>query len=299
MKRSAGFIVFLLLVAFLGPVAAQEATPQASASILAGLGYPELHITVGDDGVEMPDQVNAGRILIVYENVSDESWHPLMLRLPATIPVDQAMADLGPEAMEPPGWFLEVDFPGFVGETMPGQTSYAVVDLMPGSHLVLHDSATAIEVVSADATPVASQAPPADGTVRLFEMGFEFPEVINPGQQVWEVTNVGEVPHELLLVQSAKPVTAEQIIELFSAEDENATPVGGGPSLADIEPVGGVGWLSPGATAWTELSLEPGTYAALCFVFDPETGMPHAMMGMVDVFTVSDEGTLAVATPER
>lgn len=153
-----------------------------------------------------------------------------MLRLPATIPVDQAMADLGPEAMEPPAWFLQADFPGFVGETMPGQTSHAVVDLMPGSHLVLHNSATAIEVVDGEATPVTGQAPPVDGMVRLFEMGFEFSEVIDPGQQVWEVMNVGEAPHELLLVHSAKPVTAEQIIELFSAENENATPVGGGPS---------------------------------------------------------------------
>ena len=68
--------------------------------------------------------------------------------------------------------------------------------------------------------------------------------------------------------------------------------------MADIEPVGGIRWLSPGATRWTELNLESGAYAALCFVFDPETGMPHAMMGMVDVFTVGEEGTPAVATPE-
>lgn len=202
------------------------------ASILAGLGYPKLQITVGDDGQEMPDQVNAGRILIVYENMSEEPLHLLMLRLPTTIPVDQAIANVGPEALEPPAWSLEADFPGFVGETMPGQTTYAVVDLMPGSHLVLHYSATALKVVNAGATPVTGQTPPADGTVNLFEMGFEFPEVINPGQQVREVTSVGEVSHELLLVQSAEPVTAEQIIELFGAEDENATPVGGGPSLA-------------------------------------------------------------------
>ena len=47
-----------------------------------------------------------------------------------------------------------------------------------------------------------------------------------------------------------------------------------------------MGWLSPGETAWTEVDLAPGTYVALCFVFDPATGMPHAAMGMVAVFTV-------------
>lgn len=94
------------------------------------------------------------------------------------------------------------------------------------------------------------------------------------------------LPHELLLARSSVPVTAEQIIELFSTEDDTATPVGGGPSYADIEPAGGIGWLSPGATAWTEVDLEPGNYAAVCFVFDPETGMPHIMLGMVDVFII-------------
>ena len=82
------------------------------------------------------------------------------------------------------------------------------------------------------------------------------------------------------------------------SEDENATPVGGGPSFAELTPAGGLGWLSPGQTAWTEVDLEPGTYVALCFVFDPATGMPHAAMGMVAVVTVSGgPGTPAADTP--
>ncbi len=249
--------------------------------------------------MELPDQVNAGRTLIVYENVGQESTHPFMLRLPDDVTVDQALADLGPEAMEPPAWFLDADFPGFVGETLPGQTSFAVVDLEAGPHLILHDSAVHLDVVATEATPAVTQNPPSDATVSLFEMGYEFPETLDAGRQVWEVENVGEEPHELLLIRSAVPATAEQIIALFSSEseDENATPVGGGPSFADIDPVGGVGWLSPGATAWTEVDLQPGTYAMICFVFDSETGLPHLMLGMADVFTVGDEGAPAVATP--
>ncbi len=300
MKRCFGLIGVLGLVfALVVPVVAQDATPEAPQSLLAGLGYPELHITAGDDGVELPAQVNAGRTLIVYENVGEESTHPFLLRLPDDISIDQALADLGPEAMEPPAWFLDADFPGFVGETLPGQTSFAVVDLVAGSHLVLHDSAVVLEVVSTDATPDASQDPPADGVVSLFEMGFEFPDSIAPGRQVWEVRNDGELPHELLLIQSSVPVTPEQIIDLFMNDsgDENATPVGGGPSFADIEPAGGVGWLSPGSSTWTEVDLQPGTYAAVCFVFDPETGMPHLMLGMADVFTVGEGGTPEAATP--
>lgn len=299
MKRVIALLGMLsLMVALSAPVPAQEATPQAAEALLAAWGYPELHVLAGDDGVEMPAQVNAGRTLIVYENVGSDSFHPMMLRLPDDVSVDQAMVDLGPDAMEPPGWFLEAEFPGFVGETLPGQTSYAVVDLKAGMHLILHDSAAAIEVVdTGDSTPISAGPPTVDGTVNLFEMGFAFPDTITQGDQVWEVTNTGELPHELLLLQSTEPITPDQIVELFMSEDEAATPVGGGPSLAQIEPVGGLGWLSPGATAWTEVTLDPGFYGAVCFVFDPETGMPHLMLGMVAVFTVGDVGTPVVATP--
>jgi len=41
------------------------------------------------------------------------------------------------------------------------------------------------------------------------------------------------------------------------------------------------------------LDLAPGTYIALCFVPEEETGAPHALMGMVQVFTVGEE----MATP--
>jgi hypothetical protein len=70
-------------------------------------------------------------------------------------------------------------------------------------------------------------------------------------------------------------VTEEQIRELLMGGDFAATPTGGGPSLADIEAgeVAGFGALSPGATGWTELNYEPGTYVAVCFIPDT-TGWP-------------------------
>ncbi len=37
---------------------------------------------------------------------------------------------------------------------------------------------------------------------------------------------------------------------------------------------------------WMSLTLEAGTYSALCFCPDEETGMPHVAMGMYTVFTV-------------
>lgn len=283
----------------IGPVAAHEGTPESFEMRLGSLGYPELHIRVYDDRFELPAEVNAGRTLIIYENAGQESRHSLLMELPEEVDGERALADLGPEAEEPPAWFFDATFPGFPGETLPGETSLAVVDLAPGTHLVLDDFPALLEVVGADATLSLSQDPPTDGTVRLFEYGFEFPDSIAPGRQVLAVTNNGQEPHELLLARSPVPVTVEQVIELVTneSEDENATPTGGGPSFAEIVPVGGVGWISPGESAWTEVDLQPGTYIALCFVFDPETGLPHVAMGMVDVFTIDEPQIPETATP--
>jgi hypothetical protein len=284
------YVVILALV-LSGPagIAAEEATPETSGSALAALGYPELLVRVNGDVIDMPQTIAAGRTLVRLENAGEESWHGFMLQVPEEVTDEQVVADLGPEAEAPPPWMFEAMYPGFPGETLPGQTSLALVDLRPGRYIVLGDTVQPFEVVGDEATAAATpeaEGPTVDGTVRLFDFNFEFPETGAAGRQVWVVTNSGEQPHELLLARSPQPVTAEQVIELMAGESEEATPTGGGPSFGDFEPVGGIGWLSPGVTAWTEVDLEPGTYVALCFVFDPETGMTHAAMGMVAVFTV-------------
>jgi hypothetical protein len=55
----------------------------------------------------------------------------------------------------------------------------------------------------------------------------------------------------------------------------------------------GVLLLSSGQSIWVSASLDAGTYVALCFVTDPQTGKVHAMEGMVSVFQVGK----GMATP--
>ena len=294
MTRSSAILGTLLLVlALAGPVSALEATPEASASILAGLGYPELGIVAHDDRFEVPTQINAGRTLVVYENVGGESRHSMILRLPDGLDIDRAMEGLYADAI--PEWMSDLTFPGNVGETLPGETRYAVVDLEPGTYLVVDDFAASFEVAGADATPAAAPTPESDTSIALIEFGFEVPEGIAAGRQVWEVTNTGELPHELLLIWSPEPVTREQIFEMMTngSGDEGATPVGGGPSFAEMVPAGGISWLSPGTTGWTEVDLRPGTYIAMCFAWDEKSGTLHVEQGMLEVFTVGDGGTPA------
>ena len=62
------------------------------------------------------------------------------------------------EAEAPPSWLFQSIYPGFPGETLPGQTSLALVDLSPGRYLVLGDTVQQFEVVGDVATPGATPA---------------------------------------------------------------------------------------------------------------------------------------------
>ncbi|MFD1730590.1 hypothetical protein ACFSC4_05150 [Deinococcus malanensis] len=48
----------------------------------------------------------------------------------------------------------------------------------------------------------------------------------------------------------------------------------------------GTGVLSSGKANFVPLTLKPGTYFAACFVTDPATHKPHAMIGMTRFITV-------------
>jgi hypothetical protein len=184
--------------------------------------------------------------------------------------------------------------------TAPDQQGQVIVDLEPGSYGVLNPGngiVAALAVTAAAATPTAGDEPAAAVSIEMREYAYVgIPERIAPGQQIWRVITTGEQPHELALLKVPAGTTFDQIMTAL-ATPPDATPEPGGLAFTDLVPVGGVGYLSPGRTAWAVLDLAPGTYAALCFVPDRETGMPHAAMGMVAVFDVGEAGTPHAATP--
>ena len=64
-----------------------------------------------------------------------------------------------------------------------------------------------------------------------------------------------------------------------------------------IEDVGGFEPIQAGDRGWLMLNLTPGTYVALCFVPDPETGKAHADLGMIQSFDVSKPVPAAAKQP--
>ncbi|MEA2582792.1 MAG: hypothetical protein QOF33_877 [Thermomicrobiales bacterium] len=143
----------------------------------------------------------------------------------------------------------------------------------------------------AAATPGTLPDPSADVTGELRDRVVDLPDQIPAGRTVWHATNVGHQPHFLTLVKTAKLLTVEQV-QTLAGLPEGGTPPPGVPDPATVEvlPVE-LRNLSPGREVWVELDLAPGYYAALCSIADPATGLPHVLLGEVDVFTVGEPGT--------
>ena len=245
-------------------------------SALAKLGLPELVITVTDDDIIAPGGVTAGRYLISYTNLGAEARHTRLLHVPSTLSVDE-LIDPGdsPDPDLPPPWFMQSTFVGFPGEILPGETHYAVVDLEPGLYMISDDFFELFFVLPAppegDASPAAEITPLADQTVETTDFAFTAPDTVSAGTQVWALHNAGTEAHEMQLLKASGPITLDDVSNL--TEDQ-------------LVAVGGIGWLSPGGTAWTEFTLEPGTYVMFCWVPMADFMSVHADAGMIQIITV-------------
>lgn len=95
------------------------------------------------------------------------------------------------------------------------------------------------------------------------------------------VRNVSDTIHFMALQPVKAGTTDKQIQSYFDSGSQDPPPFAlPGPGVAmDV--------LSPGHQLVLSYSLPKGTYVLLCFVADDVTGMPHALMGMHKVVTLS------------
>lgn len=138
------------------------------------------------------------------------------------------------------------------------------------------------KTLTVSGTPQA-EAPEADQTVQMVDFAFALPTDIQAGEQLWQVSNVGQQLHHMVLFQLAEGKTMEDFQTWMLAE-------GQGEPAADF--AGGVSIMSPGRSVYVPMNLEPGAYVAMCFMEDHRgnaTGQPHFMLGMMQAFTVAGE----------
>lgn len=268
-------------------VRGQEATN------LTGLGLPELTVTLTDEGYRVsPATTPAGWTLVTFDNQTSERDNSAnIMALPPGETVESihegiATATAGGPV---PAWAFQATDAGAPWAPV-GATAQAVVLLTAGDWVVFNGGAplppVSLTVTGGDSAPATPPGLTADLDVTLLEMAFVGLEgAIPTGQQIWKVTNTGHQPHLMTLHRLPDGTTRGRFLDSVTAM-MTGTPVPDAIAPNSMLNVGGCATLSRGRTLYLALDLPAGTYGAICFFPDQQTGMPHVMMGMAQVFAV-------------
>ena len=186
----------------------------------------------------------------------------------------------------PPAWLHAAGGPGPVS---PGETAVYTANLEPGTY-VLQCHIPAPDGEEHSAKGMISEVkvtegetgdlPEADLTIGADEFKFTGVDGLKKGDQTVKFENTGEQQHHAAILTLAPGKKVADVLAFFSA----TTPPAGPPPFVGIP--GFMSTFGPGQEAVRTQSLEPGTYAILCFIPDKD-GVPHAAKGMAQEFTIS------------
>lgn len=280
-----------VVVPFAGVMVGGRAVQAQAAADLGGLGLPEVTVTITDAGYQLtPPTAVAGWTLVTLRNRQEagDTGADIML-LPRGETIEGLLAAVATPTAAPPAWVFESTFAG--APWVPAGTSaQAVVLLTAGDWGVFSPAPLAPSVLTVSGGDGTPPAPPTvnaavDVTMQEFAfVGLEEPLVAGP--QIWRVTNAGRQPHLMTVGQLPEGTTQAQFLEELAATMSGPPPTDeSGP--AGPSTVGGCSTLSGGQSLYLALDLAVGTYGAVCFFPDEETGAPHVMLGMVQVFSVA------------
>ncbi|HEX2220132.1 MAG TPA: hypothetical protein VHG35_15120 [Gemmatimonadales bacterium] len=139
----------------------------------------------------------------------------------------------------------------------------------------------------AGAPAAAASAAPSTVTVITTDYSFDAPAELPAGLTTFRLVNRGPSLHHIQLVKFGEGKTLDDFMAALKA---------GGPPPKWATMEGGPNPSELGDTASTTVTLEPGNYAMVCFIPDPD-GVPHIAKGMVRPLTVTGGGA-AGAEPE-
>lgn len=266
----------------------RQAIRASAAGDFSGLGLPEATITVTEAGYGIsPATTPAGWTLLTLDNqlgAGDTSADVMLIPPGESIEALLAAAD---PAAPPPEWIFAATFAG--APWVPaGASGQALVLLSAGEWGIFSPSPLAPAALTVAAGDAGTAAPSLAPDVELTMQDFAFLGLeagVRAGPQTWLITNAGPQPHLMTINQLPDGMTQSQFMDEMAA----MMPGPPGADSSDLEPmaaVGGCATLSVDQSLYLALDLTPGTYGAICFFPDQETGAPHAMMGMAQVFSV-------------
>ena len=119
---------------------------------------------------------------------------------------------------------------------------------------------------------------PAVVTVHASEFAFTAPKSVPAGTITFRLVNDGKQLHHVAIVKLLNGKAVTDFVEAMKKP---------GPPPAWAVAVGGPNAAVPGRSSDATLTLEPGSYALVCFVPSPGDPTPHVMKGMISALTVT------------
>jgi hypothetical protein len=302
MRRFSALLVPCFALLLLVPaVSAQDATPMAmgtpAASLLAGLGYPDLVVTSDGKTNDLPASLAAGRYHLVLHNTNPTNAISIDFYMtPADVSEADALAFYAEAAASQdklPDLFYKVTIPGGVN-VAPNSTGEVIIDLKPGDGKWYagfqiqsdNDSGTGqAQPLEITGTMPTLTDPTAAVTATLADLTIDIPDSVGTGPQIWKVTNTGSMPHFLALSMSDGSLTPENVEATFGTFIGTPAPAGATPvPFGSLQQVLDSDVLSSGQSMWIEVDLQPGQYLAACYLSGPGDLQMHAAMGMFKIF---------------
>lgn len=275
---------------------AQDASPEAAATNpFADLGLPEIELNFTSSEVTgMAESVEAGRYLVTIHGEpteQDYAFGPMFLRVPDDMTMDDFSAAAAEATDGPPDFYYTTTVAGgpviMAGSGVT--TAYGVIDLTPGQWIVagngLAQPPSPFEVTGE--MPADLPEPEADVTMTIKEMEISVTDgAFKVGDNVVKVENTGEQPHFVELSKVPDGTTNDNLdatIAAFMGGTPEAEPL----AEEDFVSAAYSNDQSGGTVQWAVMTInEAGTYAAMCWIPDPETHMPHAAMGMHTIIEI-------------
>jgi len=239
--------------------------------------------------IDAPASIDAGVVELSLKNSGKRTHDGQLVRVDG----DQSAQDVIDKVIDSgegagiPDW---AHGGGGVGVVAPGETVTVTEVLEPGTYYLLDtESAGENGPLNARNGGVAKfevtgdgggELPATDATITADEYSFES-SGIKAGKNRLTFENVGKELHHILALPVREGAKFSDVTKALTSE---APPKG--PPPVDFEAFQGTAVIDGGEKQVTELDLEPGKYALVCFIADRAGGPPHAAKGMVSELDV-------------
>jgi hypothetical protein len=273
-------------------------------ALLAGCGGDDkaaepptpVYLSVSKNGSEYeltsPATVEAGlvEISLQVDTPDTEEHQAQFIRVEGDQTLAEALEALTSEdgAAIPPWLFAA----GGVGSTKGNFTVAVTQILQPGTYYVFdlgegegdnvpsfaEQGATATIEVTGDVGD--AELPESDATVTATEYSFATDGLVVGAHRI-RFDNAGDELHHIIAIPYESGATLEQV-KAFATSD--APP--DGPPPVDFARASVTAVLEGGDSQITELFLDSGNYAFICFVSDRAGGPPHVAKGMINEVVV-------------